>query len=264
MIFRIPHLRVKGLEMLVFTICHPNELANAHVLGDAVVEQGYRFVIGLIGNKKKDSKFEIFELHKIIQNFDELAAKFDTSELKANLKPSFFKYLFASNYSNEILFLNHNSLIINRLNEIKNDFLENEILLFPQIFTPNTHPDEKQVLNTGIFESDFIGLKLGEETTRFLNWWELNCHQKGFRNLCKGLNEDQLWLEFVPAFFEKYKILKVANAAVSTKKASEKYKFLNAPIEFGLPMPKEKKLQKKIARPFRFIAEQIDIFFDRF
>jgi hypothetical protein len=256
--------------MLIFTICHPNELANAHVLGDFVVEQGYQFVIGLIGNKKIESKFEIFELHKIVKNFDELAAKFDTSELKANLKPSFFKYLLASPKSSQkeltFLYFDCNSLIFNSLEIIKKEFNENEILIFPQISTPNLHPDEKQVLNTGIFESDFIGLKQGEESTKFLDWWEANCHKKGFRNPCKGLNEDQLWLELVPSLFEKWKIVKGSNPSVSTinNKSLKKYKSLNSPIEFGLPMPKDKTIQRKIARPFRLIAEQIDVFFDRF
>ena len=74
----------------------------------------------------------------------------------------------------------------------------NQILLYRFLL-----PDEKQILNSGIFHAGFFALKRSSETLKFLDWWQKRTAEKGYIQLCKGMNGDQLWLEHVPIFFEK-------------------------------------------------------------
>jgi len=285
--------------MLVFTVCHPSQLSNAHVLGDSLLSSNPKteFFIGLCGNVKIDTKYKIIELPQLIPNFNELTSKFDESELLSACKTFLFKYLIDNNYSEKYIYFDCQSVILQSLDSIVAEFKTHNILITPQILHSSVHPDEKQILNSGIFHSGFIGVINSEESRKFVDWWHTNTFKKGYRDLCKGMNQDQLWLELAPTLFDGVKILKIDGLNIgkwnnlervvnqSTKVERKevisynfthqkypsefdsqltKYKKLNSPNQFGLPLPKENTLQKTIARPFRFIAEQIDVFFDRF
>jgi hypothetical protein len=236
-------------------------------------------------------------LPNLIPNFKDLALKFDESELLSVCKTFLFKNLIDDNYSDNYIFFDCQSVVLQSLDCIAAEFANNNLLITPQILHSSVHPDEKQILNSGIFHAGFIGVNNSEESKKFINWWYTNTSKKGYRSLCKGLNQDQLWLELAPTLFEGVKIIKLdglnigkwnhlermlnSNTKVDKKAVISynfshqkypiefnrqliRYKNLNSTNQFGLRLPKNKPLQKTIARPFRFIAEQIDIFFDRF
>lgn len=285
--------------MLVFTVCHPSQLSNAHVLGDSLLQSNpnSEFIIGVCGNVKIDSQYQIIELPKVVPNFIDLTLKFDESELLAACKTYFFKYLSENSLTTKLLYFDCTSVIFQSLEAINTELETSNILLIPQILYSSIHPDEKQILNTGIFHSGFLAISNSEESKRFVAWWTKNTLDKGYRNLCKGMNQDQLWLELVPTLFEGVKILKLDELNIGSWNATERalnpitkidtnrvisynfagqkypkqfvklllsYEKLNSPNQFGLTIPQDKTIKKKIARPFRFIAEQFDVFFDRF
>ncbi len=140
-------------------------------------------------------------------------------------------------------------------------------------------------------------MKQTKESIRFLNWWCNNTQNKGFRDLCKGLNAEQLWLEHVPALFdnvyiEKHEGLNIGSWNLSERKIQhiDNQVFINnEPVisvnfkgmkywktyedliskysyktiqkitpNFGLPNPVEKPIQKNIATKIR----QINYIFD--
>lgn len=285
--------------MLVFTVCHPSQLSNAHVLGDSLMQSNpnAEFIIGVCGNVKIDSQYKIIELPNVVSNFIDLTLKFDKSELLAACKTYFFKYLSENSPTTKLLYFDCNSVILQSLETITTELETNNILLIPQILHSSIHPEEKRILNAGIFHSGFLAINNLEEAKKFVAWWSKNTLEKGYRNLCKGMNQDQLWLELVPTLFDGVKILKLDGLNIGSWNATERvinpitkidtnrvisynftgqkypkqfvklllsYKKLNSPNQFGLPIPQDKTIKKKIARPFRFIAEQIDVFFDRF
>ncbi|MCU0326067.1 MAG: hypothetical protein MUF45_12565, partial [Spirosomaceae bacterium] len=197
--------------MLVFTVCHPSQLSNAHVLGDSLMSSNpeVEFLIGLCGDVNINTKFKIVELPKLIPNFKDLALKFDESELLSVCKTFLFKNLIDDNYSDNYIFFDCQSVVLQSLDCIAAEFANNNLLITPQILHSSVHPDEKQILNSGIFHAGFIGVNNSEESKKFINWWYANTFKKGYRSLCKGLNQDQLWLELAPTLFEGVKIIKL-------------------------------------------------------
>ncbi|AFK05072.1 hypothetical protein Emtol_3946 [Emticicia oligotrophica DSM 17448] len=289
--------------MNIFTICHINQLANACILGDSLkkTNPNATFSIGLVDeisqiNETFKTIFEIIPVQELgIEGFNEMSHRYTHEELLANCKPFFAEYFLKK--SETLLYIDCTSLVFQSLQFIEDILQTSNILITPQLLFANKHPDEKQILNSGIYHSGFIGLKNTEETFRFLSWWGNNTRKKGFINLCKGMNADQLWLEHVPAMFEEVFILKNEGVNVgywnlpernleilkkeqnlislNYKKMefSKEYdtelnnysykKLLKFQPAFGINDPNKPTLGKTIARKIRLINNQVDTLIDK-
>ncbi|UTA70140.1 hypothetical protein [Emticicia sp. 21SJ11W-3] len=288
--------------MLFFTLCHINQLPNAILLGDTIRENhpSAIYFIGLIDKAERipsafQSPYRIVSVDElVIPDFETMAATYNTLELLNNTKPFFAKY--ALQQSDKVLYLDCTSVLFNPVDFISQDLNHYSIILVPQLLHAGVHPDEKQILNTGIYHSGFIGFKKSDETIRFLDWWGKNTTQKGSTNLCIGLNSDQLWLEHVPNFYDNVLLSKNNGINIgpwnlperkidaSTNKVNGQplisvnfkgmpyWPALNrklktytlAPIEpvYGLSLPKENKTGKIIARNLRKINSLTDKIID--
>lgn len=293
---------------IIFTVCSVNQLAKAFVLGDSIKAQNpdYQFFIGLIDKKNNipssiQSPYPIIDISEIeIPQFNQMAEKFTIDELTADCKPFFAKH-FIKQFS-KVLYLDCTSFVFNNLDFIFQNLDNQSIILVPQLLNVGVHPDEKQILNTGIYHSGVIAVKQSDETQRFLDWWSKNTQDKGFRDLCKGLNADQLWLEHVPAMFdnvliEKHQGLNIGSWNLPERNietSNNQYFIKKQPLitvnfkgikywsvyerslkkydyrsierlnpNFGLPNPVEKHLQKKIARKIRQFNNIFDWIIDR-
>ena len=200
--------------MLVFTVCHINQLANACLLGDSLKVQNpnYQYFIGLVDDKDNiptdfKTPYSIIDILEIsIDGFPEMAQRYTQDELLADCKPFFIEYFIQK--SERIIYFDCQTIIHQSISFLS-EILDNQsIILVPQLLYAGIHPDEKQILNTGIYHSGVLALKKSNEVSAFLTWWGSNTRSKGFRDLCRGLNADQLWLEHVPALYENVHILK--------------------------------------------------------
>lgn len=294
---------------LIFTVCHINQLANAFVLGDSIKKHhpDYQFFIGLVDSKKNipakiNSPYPIIDIEELnLDGFAEMSRKYTWDELSADCKPFFAQYFLEKN-KNKIIYFDCTSIIYQPISFLS-EILDNQsIILVPQLLHAGVHPDEKQILNTGIFHSGFFALKHSTEVISFLNWWKENTKTKGFHDLCKGLNADQLWLEHVPAMFENVSILKEEGINIGYWNLSERniysdenktlidekkvisvnfkglkywksYKNLIEQYQdtllktvkpsYGIPNPKDKTFQKNIAKNIRAINYIFDWFLDK-
>ena len=89
---------------IVFTICSINYLAQARTLGDSLksTNPDILFFIGLVdileGVSFDESfipKYPMIEIDKIgIDRFDEMADRYDITELNTAVKPYYFTYFF--------------------------------------------------------------------------------------------------------------------------------------------------------------------------
>ena len=294
--------------MLIFTVCTINQLANACVLGDSIKNQhpNYDFFIGLV-DKKENIPVTLHLPHPIvaideieIAVFEAMCQVFTYSELSANCKPFFAQYFIQK--STKIAYFDCTSLVCHSLDFISQTLDNQDIILVPQLLHAGIHPNEKQILNTGIYHAGFFALKNTENTDKFLHWWSNNTQNKGFRDLCKGLNADQLWLEHVPALFDKVHLQKHEGLNIGTWNLPERklqiidnqYFINNQPLismnfvgmkywknyknllekysyqtiqkitpTFGLPNPIEKPTQKLIANKIRSINKVFDWILDK-
>lgn len=199
---------------IIFTVCAINQLANAIVLGDSlkIHNSDYDFQIGLVDNQSNiptdfQSPYPIIEVNSLnIKSFEEMSKRFTHEEIVADCKPFFAEYFLQK--TKKLIFIDCTSVLFQSISVISDILDQSNIILTPQLLFANVHPDEKQILNSGIYHSGFIGFKNSAETFKFLKWWGENTRMKGFKNMCKGLNKDQLWLEHVPAMYEGVHILK--------------------------------------------------------
>jgi hypothetical protein len=212
---------------LAITICSNNYLAYAKTLGDSLLAKNpdYKFVVGLVDQKIPDvdynsfHRLEIVEIGNIgIRDFETVWKKYNIVELNTAVKPSLVKYLFEKHSDADyLLYFDPDIFIYDSLKSIEDRFLESDILLTPHIISPisldapgiRLVPTESTFLNHGLYNLGFIGVKKnGARTREFLDWWEERTLNQGFIDISNGIFVDQLWINLVPIYFEKVKILR--------------------------------------------------------
>jgi len=288
--------------MLFFTLCHINQLPQAHLLGDSIRahQPDADFFIGLIDRTERipadfKATYKIVSVDALnIPAFETMSAKYNVGELLSDCKPFFAAH--ALRNADKIIYVDCTSILYNSVDFISNDLDNYNIILVPQLLHAGVHPDEKQTLNTGIFHAGFMGLKKSAETNRFVEWWGNNTTQKGYTNLCIGFNADQLWLEHVPNFYNKVLIQKHNGLNVGMwnlpereidfsantvngqplisvnfkgmkywpvyKKKLKQYAIKEVAPAYGLSYPRDNKSGKKIARNIRKFNSLVDKIID--
>lgn len=261
----------------------------------------YYFQIGLVDKQSNiptniQSPYPIIEVNSLnIKGFEEMSERFTHEELLADCKPFFAEYFLQK--TEKLIFIDCTSVIFQSISFISDILNKSNIILTPQLLFANVHPDEKQILNSGIYHSGFFGLKKSEETFKFIKWWGDNTRSRGFKNMCKGLNSDQLWLEHVPAMYEGVHILKDAGVNIGywnlpernvnqLKSASKLYsinyrdgdfptdyaeklskysykKLSKIKPAFGIEDPNKPTIGKTIAQRIRSVNKLIDVIIDK-
>ena len=205
---------------IALTICSKNYLAQAKIFGQSLLKTNpdYTIVIGLVDKLNTENEFadtipfEIIEVEKIgIESFDSLYSKYNLTELNTAVKPFFIKYLFKSkNEISTVIYFDPDIYVYNKFEELENRLHENDIVITPHITKPITDyyvPNEKDFLNTGIYNLGFIAVKRTENALTFLDWWMNRLREHCFMDIKNGLFVDQLWINLVPIFFKNVHIL---------------------------------------------------------
>ncbi len=198
---------------IVYTVCTNNHLPFAYSLGDSLKKTNpkYQFVIGLVDVLPRivfQDKFQIIPVENLsLPYFEELNEKYSVMELCCAMKPCYATYLFNENADiQELIYLDTDILVKGDLSRIEEYLKINDIILTPHISKPvplSSHWNEKSFLNAGLYNAGFFALKRTENTFRFLQWWTEREHKMGYYDFEKGMGVDQLWLNFVPIYFEK-------------------------------------------------------------
>ncbi len=208
--------------MIIFTLCSNNYLAQAKTLGDSIIayNPGYKFVIGLVDeyNQQVDysfyAPFTIIPVAEIgIPDFDELWKKYSIVEFNTSVKASFFKYLFKANTEvGKVCYFDPDIVIYHSLKIIEESLTGDDIILTPHIVSPiqadGKQPGENIFLKYGLYNLGFLGLNRNCLKNGFLDWWEERILSTGFHNTLNGFFVDQLWINLVPLFFDRVKIMK--------------------------------------------------------
>jgi len=204
---------------LVFTLCSNNYLAQAITLGDTLFQfnPDYKFIIGLVDRKNEifdysKIQYELLEVEKIgIANFNEMILRYDIVELNTSVKPFYFKYFFTTEKPETIIYLDPDIQIFAPLSDLEKELTNHDIVITPHFFTPlndDKWQAEEDFLNAGIYNLGFIALKNTINSLKMLEWWAERLRTKAFIDYRRGLFTDQIWITFVPLFFENVKVLK--------------------------------------------------------
>lgn len=193
----------------VFTVCTAQQYPYAQLLGSSL-PAGVLFKIGLVsGHLKAENTVTISQIE--IPNFDQMQARYDDDALVAACKPFFAHYFLLQAGIEQIIYFDATTQLFGNLKPITAQLTTADIVLTPRLLRPMgrvTYGDEKQFLNTGLYDAGFMALQKSQNTLSFLKWWQARLTDRAFFDLCHGMNHDQLWLNLVPVYFEKVKVVK--------------------------------------------------------
>jgi hypothetical protein len=203
-----------------FTICSNNYLAHAKTLGDSYLKfhPDHKFIIGLVDTYCDTidygafNHFEIIPVGKLnMPEFDMLNKKYNIIELNTSVKPAFFHHIFQEYQPAKVIYLDPDILVLSSFEELLQILQSKNIVITPHMCSPiddEYTQSDHQLLSTGVFNLGFIALSDYTKVSDFLNWWQERLFKYGYANLSKNMFYDQLWINYVPALYENYYILK--------------------------------------------------------
>jgi len=206
---------------IVFTIVAKNYTGLACVLGEAVQKHspGTRFVICIADELDKGVSFTVngFDyfiakdaLGIEIEQWEEMAFKYNITEFCTAIKPYCFEYLLKKYDVENIIYFDPDIYIYSSLQPVWNILQEKDIIITPHITTPQDEYSgdilENSILATGIYNLGFLALRNTALTATFIKWWQKRLTDKSFADKIDGLYTDQKWIDFLPALFDTAKI----------------------------------------------------------
>lgn len=204
-------------KRLVLTICSVNYLAQAKTLGDSLMAHhpDYGFIIGLVDRldqhhipQERLPKYPMIELHTIgISDLDQLAEKYNITEFNTAVKPFFLQYLYAQYPSlEEVHYFDPDIQVFDKLSPLEEGLATHDLVLTPHILSPfpdESRPQERDLLNTGMYNLGYLGTRRSNTTDEFLAWWADRLRDHCFIDLENGMFVDQIWANFAPIYHER-------------------------------------------------------------
>ena len=205
---------------IAFSICAYNYAAMAFALFHSMKKHNpeVRFFLALVDTEKNFQRLQqqvpdglnlLLVNERVVENFVELENRYSIIELNTAVKPFIFEYLFSSYPEcDNILFFDPDILVFHSFkDELLPRFNEYDIILTPHVLVPDIQDKlavrERAFLNTGIFNLGFLGLKRSTTTHAMLHWWKSRLRYWSYVNVFEGLFTDQIWINFVPLYFDK-------------------------------------------------------------
>ena len=207
----------------IFTICSYSNLNQAVVLYNSILKNSsinFTFYCYLIDDFKgtKSINLESFvlinstELSTQIVEFNEMKTRYNPFELCCALKPYCAAHLIAKSQPDALtVYLDSDIYFYSDPIAIINEIGTNSILLTPHFISPPTDfikISELDINNSGLYNGGFFAVSNSVETDQFLSWWMIRMINYCKVDFINGQFVDQIWLNFVPLYFNKVKILK--------------------------------------------------------
>jgi hypothetical protein len=205
---------------IAFTICSNNYLAHAKTLGDSFLEfhLGWKFIIGLVDefdpafDYSEFSNFEIIKVSDIsVPEFESITKKYNIIELNTAVKPTFIRNLFVNYKAEKLIYIDPDILITSYFEEVITILDSKDIVITPHICSPiddEFAPTDYHTLRGGVYNLGFIALARYDNIKDFIKWWEERVLKYGFCDFSKSMFYDQLWINYVPAMWDNYHIIK--------------------------------------------------------
>jgi hypothetical protein len=205
---------------IAFTICSNNYLAHAKTLGDSFLEfhPNWKFIVGLVDEFDSSfdySPFANFEIVKVadidVPDFENIVEKYNIIELNTAVKPTFIKYIFINYNAEKLIYLDPDILVTSYFEEVITILDTKDIVITPHICSPIDDafaPTDYHTLRGGVYNLGFIALARYDKIKDFIKWWDERVLKYGYCNLSKNMFYDQLWINYVPAMWDNYYIMK--------------------------------------------------------
>jgi hypothetical protein len=159
-----------------------------------------------------DSVIAADDLGPEIPNLEKWIFRHDVMELSTAIKPYVLKRLLAQPDCKAVLFLDPDCYMFGSPIGLLENFSDHSILITPHQTKAET--DDRMMfreinhLRFGIYNLGFLGVKNDDEGRRFATWWQKRLSKYCLIDLQTGLFTDQRWIDHVPVFFDRVKILR--------------------------------------------------------
>jgi len=224
---------VVGERVIVGTVVTKSHLAYARALAWSLAEtQSDSKLYCLLADRIDDyfdprtEPFEVITIEALDRPelLHKLCFYYTRFELCNALRGELHHYLWKQHEIERWLYLDADIMVVGDLRPVLARLDDAQILLNPHRCLPyepgRIEPYETTLLRVGVFNSGFLGLRRGAAAAEFLHWYRSRLQRYCFhdlvrfqnrrrrrRSLARGLFVDQLWLNLVPAYFEKVDLL---------------------------------------------------------
>jgi hypothetical protein len=211
----IPFKNKPQYMKLAFTLCSINYLSQAKTLFNSLTASNpdWKFVIGLVDKNAEQADISFLNCDIVyveelnIHGFDDMVKSYSIVELVTSVKPFYFTHLFNINPStSKIAYFDPDILVLGPLADLEAKLDEYDIVLTPHLTTAIDDallPTEKHIMNTGVYNLGFLAVRRSENSLQMLEWWGKKLRYECLLDLTRGLFVDQLWMNLVPAYFDK-------------------------------------------------------------
>lgn len=150
--------------------------------------------------------FEIVRLSVLkIPDLPRFCFQYRQPELTYAATPYLLAHLLERDFDGACFF-KQESLVLDELTPIFERLSQHSILLTPHLLEPLTdegrHERELNVLQSGVYNVGFLGVRNTETTQTFLSWWRERLYRHCRHDISRGMHYEQRWLDLVPSFFE--------------------------------------------------------------
>ncbi len=207
---------------VAFTVVSLNYLPAARALAESFLRHnpGWQFSIGLLERKSVSVESMpgeelIFVEDLGIPEFEAMNRQYSIFELSCALKPFYAHHYVTARGAEKIIYLDSDILVFG-LFRMYDRYPESEVFLTPHLLASDGRVDqyELHMLQGGIYNGGFVGLRRGAQSLDFLVWWKKRLAEYCYQGK-PGLFVDQVWLNHVPAYFDKTCILQDAGYNVA-------------------------------------------------
>jgi hypothetical protein len=200
---------------IIYTVCNRKNLAHALTLADSVskFQQGSAFHLCWVDSvpvKNLPSFIQLINISEVaIPGWEKMIASYFDFELLAACRPWVAQWLLNKYQECETLtFLAPTVVLFKSFDTILNQ--ETDFFLTPNILKPlpkSSYLDDKRILNIGMYHSGSWILRNNAITKETLEWWGSRTVDRAAYDLCNGMNMDQLWLNYIPVWLPKTKVI---------------------------------------------------------
>ncbi len=135
-------------------------------------------------------------------------------ELNCAAKPYLLRHVLQQPGISTVLYLDSDTFVYRELTEVLGLLEQHSIVLTPHLIADaeddGRKPGERHVMDSGIYNAGFLGLRNDAAVARFIDWWSQRCYDKCIEDVRQGLFVDQRWLDLVPGLFAGVHILRHA------------------------------------------------------
>ena len=205
----------------IFTSAAANYLPKARVLASSIRQFHPDWKIHLVLCDERPPGFSdpfhfdrVWELTDLdIPNLKSWLFEHTLVEASTAVKGFGLRKLLALPDCDHVLYFDPDIVVLSSLDQLIREFDKSSILLTPHLAEPETTQqaivdNELSVLQHGIYNLGFVGVRNSPEGHRFADWWCQRLQSFCFNDIPHGLFTDQRWADLVPAYFSDYQVLR--------------------------------------------------------